>query len=235
MKRNYPLIDDRVLFFVVLIMSAMLALTTGAGGFSWLTERQLSNIGALLLMWLIITLALNLIFSALLRRLDAWLASVFVNGAAAPVGEDEDAATGEDEDAATGEDEDAATGEDEDAATGEDEDAATGEDEDAPGDAPLVPPRYEMLLRYLALRATLQWHYREDPYRQGRDVADNYRHADLILSRHAYEKLTAWAERNNASLSDAAERMLLNGMADEHLTNIIREEGWGDDMWEEHA
>lgn len=211
MKRNYPLIDDRVLFFVVLIMGAMLALTTGAGGFSWLTERQLSDIGALLLMWLIITLALNLIFSALLRRLDAWLASVFVNGAAAPVGEDEDAATGEDED------------------------AATGEDEDAPGDAPLVPPRYEMLLRYLALRATLQWHYREDPYRQGRDVADNYRHADLILSRHAYEKLTAWAERNNASLSDAAERMLLNGMADEHLTHIIREEGWGDDMWEEHA
>lgn len=203
MKRNYPLIDDRVLFFVVLIMGAMLALTTGAGGFSWLTERQLSDIGALLLMWLIITLALNLIFSALLRRLDAWLASVFVNGTAAPVGEDED--------------------------------AATGEDEDAPGDAPLVPPRYEMLLRYLALRATLQWHYREDPYRQGRDVADNYRHADLILSRHAYEKLTAWAERNNASLSDAAERMLLNGMADEHLTHIIREEGWGDDMWEEHA
>jgi hypothetical protein len=96
------------------------------------------------------------------------------------------------------------------------------------------PPDNEMLLRYLALRATLQWHYRADPYgKDGGEVADNYRPTELILSRHVCEKLTAWAERNAASLSDAAERMILNGMADEHLAHIVREDGWAE--WEDES
>jgi hypothetical protein len=96
------------------------------------------------------------------------------------------------------------------------------------------PPDDEMLLRYLALRATLQWHYRADPYgKDGGEVAGNTRPTELILSRHVCEKLAAWAERNAASLSDAAERMILNGMADEHLAHIVREDGWAE--WEDET
>ena len=203
MKHHHSLTGDRSSFFVLLVMSAMLTLLASAGGLSWLTEGLVSDIGGLLLMWLSVTFVLNLIFSALLRRLDAWFWSVFVKDAAAPVGEEAGAAA---------------------------------EESAAPEDPPLVRPGDEKLLRYLALRTTLQWHYRADPYQEGGDdVADNYRPADLVLSRHAYEKLAAWAERNGVSLSDAAERMLLKGMADEHLANIIREDGWDDDWPEEGA
>jgi hypothetical protein len=91
------------------------------------------------------------------------------------------------------------------------------------------PPDNEMFLRYLALRATLQWHYRADPYgKDGGEVAGNTRPTELVLARHVCEKLAAWAERNGASLSDAAERMILNGMADEHLAHIVREDGWAE-------
>jgi hypothetical protein len=92
----------------------------------------------------------------------------------------------------------------------------------------------EMFLRYLALRATLQWHYRADPYgKDGGEAAGNARPTELILARHVCEKLAAWAERNGASLSDAAERMILNGMADEHLAHIVREDGWAE--WEDET
>jgi hypothetical protein len=120
------------------------------------------------------------------------------------------------------------------AAPAEEEPSATHDlPPDPPGPDPAAPPDPGMLLRYLALRATLQWHYRADPYRAGDgEVADHYRPAELVLSRHAYEKLVAWAERNSVSLSDAAERMILNGMADEHLAHIVRQEGWAD-SWSE--
>lgn len=95
------------------------------------------------------------------------------------------------------------------------------------------PPDDEMLLRYLALRATLQWHYRADPYGTDGDVAGNTRPTELLLPRHVCEKLAAWAERNGASLSDAAERLILNGMADEHLAQMVREDAWAE--WEDET
>lgn len=96
------------------------------------------------------------------------------------------------------------------------------------------PADDETLLRYLALRATLQWHYRTDPYESnGGDVAGNRHATELLLPRHVCEKLAAWAERNGVSLSDAAERLILNGMADEHLAHIVREDNWT--AWEEES
>jgi hypothetical protein len=85
----------------------------------------------------------------------------------------------------------------------------------------------ERLRQYLVLRDTLRWHYWADIYQEtADDVSDRYRPSELIPSRRVCEKLAEWAECNDVSLSDAAERMLLNGMADESLADILRRRGW---------
>jgi hypothetical protein len=60
-------------FFALPILSAVLTLALFAGSISWLTHGLASDVGALLVTWLIVTLVLRFAFAALSRRLGAWL------------------------------------------------------------------------------------------------------------------------------------------------------------------
>ena len=91
-----------------------------------------------------------------------------------------------------------------------------------------IPVSEALLVRYLSLRLGLRAAYWDDPYagKKG-NLEDDYRPADLLLRRHVYEKLTDWAEDNRLSVSDAAERLLLDGLVDGHLAQIMRNEWFG--------
>lgn len=92
-----------------------------------------------------------------------------------------------------------------------------------------------LYLKYLRLRAYVLWAYQSDPYEEDYDagVEENYRPVEVLLPRHVVERLQAWAERNQVSLSDAVEQMAVAGLADDHLTAIVTRPGWEELLDEE--
>lgn len=212
MRHTYAESFDRALTLIFVALSAMLALFLIASSISWLTDSVVYDIALFLTMWSATAIALSLVFSVLSWLFGRWLSSLATKVDRAP---DEQASA---------------------AMPGASDGRTVSGAEHDPSEvnewpAITVPMHRAMLLQYLALRTTLQWHYRANPY-EG-DIANQYAPTELILSRHTREKLEAYADFHSTSLSDAAERMILHGLADDHLAHLVREGQWME--WEEES
>lgn len=103
---------------------------------------------------------------------------------------------------------------------------SAGEESPAP-EPEIEESRNDDFLKYLWLRAHLVAAYQLDPYeREGMQMEAACVPVDMLLPRHVYEKLAARAEEKRTTLSEITERMAVLGMADDHLTLIVTQTDW---------